>query len=171
MLHPLVAQLHFTRSEWQRALEGISNADAERRLEPMNCISWMIGHLAWHEQFFWLERAQGKVVVPGLTELVGPGRPASTPLLTEMWGAWHAVTSASASYLDALTTETLQSRMIVDDKPFRYNIGTMVQGVIYHYWYHIGEAMAIRQLLGHRNLPEFVGDIQTKGPYRPEHLD
>jgi hypothetical protein len=31
MLHPLVAQLHFTRSEWQRALEGISNADAGRR--------------------------------------------------------------------------------------------------------------------------------------------
>ena len=27
---------------------------------------------------------------------------------------------------------------------------------------------AIRQMLGHRELPEFVGDIGAKGPYRPE---
>jgi hypothetical protein len=40
--------------------------------------------------------------------------------------------------------------------------------VIYHYWFHSGEALAIRQMLGQSNLPEFVGNIQTQAPYRPE---
>jgi hypothetical protein len=30
---------------------------------------------------------------------------------------------------------------------------------IYHYWYHTGEAHAIRDMLGHKNLPEFVGEM------------
>jgi hypothetical protein len=40
--------------------------------------------------------------------------------------------------------------------------------MIYHYFYHIGEIMAIRQLLGHTNLPEFIGDLDRAAPYRPE---
>jgi uncharacterized damage-inducible protein DinB len=168
MSHPLVTQLRFTRSEWQRALDGISDADARHRLEPMNCMSWMLGHLAWHEQSYWLERAQGKTIVPELTEVVGPGRPASTPPFDEMQQAWQAITTAADRYLETLTTESLQTHMTVDGKRFPYCIGTMLQRVIYHYWFHTGEAMAIRQLLGQRHLPEFVGDIQVKGPYRPE---
>ena len=35
MPHPLVLQLRFTRSEFQRALKGVSDEDARRRLEPM----------------------------------------------------------------------------------------------------------------------------------------
>jgi hypothetical protein len=38
--------------------------------------------------------------------------------------------------------------------------------VIYHYWYHIGESMAIRQMLGHGDLADFVGDLDNEGPYR-----
>ena len=168
MPHPMVAQLRFTRSEWQRALDGITDAEGRRRLEPMNCISWMIGHLAWQEQLYWLKRARGQLLVPELDDLVGYGRPASTPPLAEMWQAWQAITNAADPYLDTLTTETLQNRMLVEGQPFRYNIGTMLQRVIYHYWFHIGEALAIRQMLGQSDLPEFVGDIQTQAPYHPE---
>ena len=39
MIHPLVTQLRFTRSEFTRCLEGVSEEDARRRLLPMNCIS------------------------------------------------------------------------------------------------------------------------------------
>jgi hypothetical protein len=31
-------------------LTGLSDTDARQRLDPMNCISWIIGHLAWQEQ-------------------------------------------------------------------------------------------------------------------------
>ena len=37
----------------------------------------------------------------------------------------------------------------------------------YHYWFHIGEAHAIRQILGHGELPQFVGDM-SQALYRPE---
>jgi hypothetical protein len=37
----------------------------------------------------------------------------------------------------------------------------------YHYWYHLGEAHAIRQMLGHTDLPQFVGDM-SEALYRLE---
>ena len=40
--------------------------------------------------------------------------------------------------------------------------------MIYHYWFHTGENAAIRQALGHTKLPQFVGSIDTKAPYRPD---
>lgn len=53
MPHPLVAQLCFARSEFVRALDGVSEADGIRRLKPMNCIAWNVGHLASQEQTYW----------------------------------------------------------------------------------------------------------------------
>ena len=46
--------------------------------------------------------------------------------------------------------------------------GNLLQRVIYHYWSHIGEIIAIRQILGHAEVPEFVGAIDTEAPYRSE---
>lgn len=40
--------------------------------------------------------------------------------------------------------------------------------MIYHYWFHTGEITAIRQILGHVDVPEFVGDIDGLAPYRAE---
>ncbi len=165
--HLLVAQLRFTRSEFKRGLEGVSEEDAVRRLMPMNCISWMVGHLANHEHRYWVVFAQSKNVAPDLYELYGYGKPASTPSLAEMWSAWHTVTAAADAYLDTLTPETLQTYLLRDGKPVGENVGTLLMRNIYHYWYHLGEAAAIRQMLGHTNLPEFVGDM-NQAHYRPE---
>jgi len=46
--------------------------------------------------------------------------------------------------------------------------GDLLQRVIYHYWFHTGENAAIRQQLGHVRLPQFVGSIDDKAPYRPD---
>jgi hypothetical protein len=40
--------------------------------------------------------------------------------------------------------------------------------MIYHYWYHTGENAAIRQMLGHTNLPQYVGPVEERAPYRLE---
>jgi hypothetical protein len=32
---------------------------------------------------------------------------------------------------------------------------------------HPLEGLAVRQMLGHTNLPEFVGNIDDEAPYRP----
>ena len=165
--HLLVAQLRFSRSEFVRGLEGVSEEDATRRLMPMNCISWMVGHLANQEHRYWVIFAQQKNLVPNLFELVGYGKPASTPPLHEMWAAWRKVTATADEYLDTLTPEILQGYLLRDGKPADESVGTLLMRNIYHYWYHTGEAAAVRQMLGHTNLPEFVGDINA-APYRPE---
>ena len=168
MPHPLILQLRFTRSEFRRGLEGLSDADARRRLLPMNCISWNIGHLAWQEQRYWLTRLQGQTPLPHLNELVGYGQPACTPPLAEMWQAWQTITRLADPFLDTLTTEKLLEIHYLEDQQIEFTAGTLLQRVIYHYWYHTGENMAIRQMLGHTDLAEFVGDIDTEAPYLSE---
>lgn len=168
MPHPLVLQLRFTRSEFRRALDGVSDAEARRRFMPMNCIGWAIGHLAWQEQRYFLFYAQGQLPWPEVDAQYAYGAPATTPALDEVWAAWRRITQAADPWLEALTVEALQGHVVRNGKPSPYLFGSLLQRVIYHYWYHIGEAMAIRQTLGHTGLPEFVGDLDGEAPYRPE---
>jgi uncharacterized damage-inducible protein DinB len=170
MSHPLVEQLRFTRSEWQRALEGVTEEDAGRRIEPMNSISWMAGHLAWHEQSYWLKVAQGSIPFPDLDETVATGKPASSPSFAEMQAAWRAITTEADSFLDTLTTQALADYLQYKGRTLHQNTGTLLQRLIYHYWFHTGECIAVRQILGHTDLPEFVGYIHALAPYRPEPL-
>ncbi len=164
MPHLLVAQLRFARSELVRCLDGVSEEDAVRRLMPMNCISWIVGHLAFQEHTYWLQRAQGKLLRPDLEDLVGWGHPASTPPLGEMWDAWRTITAAADEYLDSLTPDLMQTHLKQDGSPLRENVGTMLLRNVCHYWFHIGEAHAIRQMLGHTNLPDFVGNLPAYFP-------
>jgi uncharacterized damage-inducible protein DinB len=165
--HLLVTQLRFARSEFVRGLAGVSAEDGVRRLQPMNCISWMVGHLANQEHRYWVMLARQKNLAPGLNDLVGYGKPASTPVLEEMWAVWRKVTAAADEYLETLTPALLQEYLQRDGKPVDESVGTLLMRNIYHYWYHTGEAAAVRQLLGHKDLPDFVGEINV-APYRPE---
>jgi uncharacterized damage-inducible protein DinB len=167
--HLLVSQLRFARSEFVRCLEGVSEEDAIRRVMPMNCISWMVGHLANQEHRYWVIFAQQKEVAPGLVDLVGFGKPASTPPLKEMWAVWHKVTAEADHYLDTLTPAIMQTYLQRDGKPVDESVGTLLMRNLYHYWYHTGEASSVRQLLGHKDLPQFVGDMNN-APYHPEGL-
>jgi len=166
MTHPLVDQLRFARSEFVRCLDGLSDEDARVRLGPMNSISWMIGHLANQEHFYWCVLGQEKFLVPGLNDLVGTGKPASTPPLDEMWEAWKLVTATADPFLNTLTMEQLTTFFEFRGSPVRESIGTQLQRTMYHYWFHTGEAHAVRQQLGHKDLPQFVGDMSA-ALYRP----
>ena len=44
----------------------------------------MIGHLAWQEQLYWLERAQGRTVVPEVHRF-GYGKPLVVPIGRPVW--------------------------------------------------------------------------------------
>ena len=84
-----------------------------------------------------------------------------------MWATWQMVTEAADVYLDTLTPAMLPTFLERRGKPWPENIGTMLLRNSYHYWFHMGEAHAIRQQLGHPDLPEFVGDM-SQAFYRPE---
>jgi len=162
--HPLVTQLRFTRREWIRGLRTVTPEDAERRIGRLNPIAWMIGHLAWQEQLYWVERAQGRLVVPEV-KCFGYGKPLSVPSLEEAWTWWRAVTAAADPFLDTLTTRALTRRWKRESS--RETPGTKLHRTTYHYWFHLGESQAIRQMLGPGRLPDFVGGF-GEAQYRPE---
>jgi DinB family protein len=164
MIHPLVTQLRFTRSEWLRGLKGVTADDAARQFGPINPIAWMIGHLAWQEQLYWLERAQGRTVVPEV-KAFGYGKPLTVPALDDAWTWWRAVTEAADPYLDTLTGAKLTRKWRRESSS--ETPGTKLHRTTYHYWFHLGESQAVRQLIGHTKLPDFVGSFRT-APYCPE---
>src|SRR5690348_16657452 len=94
MVHPLVEQLRFTRSEWLRALSGVDEADGAKHLGPMNSISWIVAHLGWQEQRYFLTRLRGETPLPELNEIAPNGGPMTTPSLQAMLAAWKQVTTA-----------------------------------------------------------------------------
>ena len=181
MAHPLVAQLRFARNEFVRCLEGVSDEDSRKRLLPMNSISWMVGHLAAQEQDYFVFFPKGAVPHPQLNISHGYGQPAVTPPLDDMWQVWRDITQAADPFLDTVSEDQLgthleQTTQAVKDALFVYsqaneellsqesvrsgeNIGTRILRVTYHYFFHTGEAHAIRQQLGHPDLPYFVGDM------------
>lgn len=165
MATPLVEQLRFTRAEWLRALRGTPEQDGFKRLQPMNSIGWIVAHLAWQEQRYWLTRVQDRTPLPLLTEVAAYGGPPTTPSLKEMLAAWKQVTHEVDPWLDGLDAAAL-ARPLAGPGPRRL-VGDAIHRVTYHYWFHIGEILAIRQLLGHPRRPEFVGPIEAKAPYRP----
>jgi hypothetical protein len=166
MLLNIINQLNFTRAEFRKGFEGVPEKDGAQRMMPINCISWIVGHLAWHEQYYWLTRAQGIILVPEIIDEVGYKKPASTPSLKEMISYWEKITKASNGYLISLKESDLMKHMVVKGKELPFNIGTMISRVIYHYWYHNGEMQAIRQLMNHPDLPDFVSDdIETVGSF------
>jgi uncharacterized damage-inducible protein DinB len=159
--HPMVRQLRFARSEFMRCLDGVSDEDAVRRVAPMNCISWILGHLAEQEQRFYLELPGRGPLVAGLSARVGYGSPATTPPLEEMMAAWQAITQATDRYLAQLGAEDLQVFFVFQGEEVDENLGTLMRRNIYHYWFHTGEAHAVRQMLGHTHLPQFVGEMSA----------
>jgi len=181
MIHPLVTQLRFARSEFVRCLEGVSDEDARHRIMPMNCISWMVGHMAAQEQEYFIFFPNGSVPHPQLNVSHGYGQPATTPPLAEMWQVWQDITEAADIFLDTVTEDQLviyleqdvgsvkealfayyqvNEDMLAQEKVrSRENIGTRLLRTTYHYFFHTGEAHAVRQQLGHPDLPYFVGDM------------
>lgn len=164
MTHPLVEQLRFARSEWRRALRGVPEADGFQRFEPLNSIGWIVAHMAWHEQRYWLTRLAGLTPEPILDVVAASGGPATTPSLGAMLKAWKHVTSEADPRLDSLDEAEMQAQL--RGSPPR-TMGNAILRVTYHYWFHIGEIVAIRQLLNHPRRPEFVGDLEGQAPYLP----
>jgi len=163
----LVDQLYFVRASWRDGLADLSRNDAETRIEPMNPISWMVGHLAAHEQTIWLKIPQGRAVDTAV-DLCKPGQPAVTPPYDVMLAAWEQIIAETTPYLDALTLNDLTQTLTYEGEPLRESTGTMLHRLIYHYWYHLGEMQAIRQLLGHRDLPAYVGRIPASAQFRTD---
>ena len=47
-------------------------------------------------------------------------------------------------------------------------VGDLVQRVIYHTWFHRGQVVAVRRLLGHEKVPQFVENTDQQANYVAE---
>src|ERR1041384_1652791 len=129
MTHPLVDQFRFARSEWLRGLEGVTEEEGCQHLAKMNCISWTVGHLAWHEQRTWLTRPQNIILYPQLNELFAYGAPMNTPSFQEMLETWQTVTKAAEPFFGAMTTEALQKDLLLNGESVGQTIGSALRRV------------------------------------------
>jgi hypothetical protein len=168
LAHTLVEQLRFTRAEWRRGLTGATEQDGAEHCGQMNSIGWIVGHLTWQEQRYLLHRPQGIMMLPEIQERFAFGAPMSTPSLAEMLKAWRKITRAADPFLDTLTTKQLLRDLPLKGKQSGQSQGSAIQRLIYHYWFHIGEIQAIRQVLGHKRLPVYVGNLEARAPYRAQ---
>lgn len=161
----LVSQLYFAREEFQRLMEDVTPGEGERTMPPFNSLSFIVAHLAVHEHSVWLVVAQDRRLYPELGRRYGPGADAAVPAWQEAWDIWQAVTQEANHYLETLTDESMDTHLIRRGQPMAEALGHMLLRMINHYWFHLGEAHGIRQALGHRGIPDFVGEI-TRARYR-----
>lgn len=169
MPHPLVKQLRFTRREFNRGLRNVSAEDGLKRVGRLNALGWSVGHLAWQEQKYFLYWGAGSMPYPDIDKTFRSGAPGTTPDLHEMLATWTAITGLADPWLDTLGSAELLAPYTKGGSAVGGRlVGNLVQRVIYHYWYHLGENMAARKLMGHEGLGQFVGNIDDEGPYTPE---
>lgn len=157
MTHHLVRKVKHVRQELRRAIEGLSVADMEKRVAGINSVVWIIGHLAWHEQLYWLER-RGLPLVSAQLADYGFGRtvPEHMDTFETLFAQWQKVTESSNDWLESLNTEDLRGHLKGENRSESENIGSKLMRVIGHYYLHIGQITAIRKILGY-NVPPFVG--------------
>ncbi len=152
-MHTLVEMHYLTRKEFERNLRGLNSEDAQKRIEPMNCISWIIAHVAAQYRAFFVDWPQGKEL-DSRYKAFGYGSPASQPSLDETMALWQDACKDADAWLQAATGESLKERNAFNSTE-EENGGTLLVRSIFHTWCHLGEISAIRQILGHRP-PEFV---------------
>ena len=108
------------------------------------------------------------MLAPELQEEFFSGAPMSTPSIAKMLRLWRKITKTSEPFLDSLSTKDLLKDLPINGKSVGQTQGDVIRRMTYHYWFHIGEIQAIRQMLGHKKLPIYVGSLEAKAPYRPE---
>ncbi len=155
-MHLLAQMLELTRKEFDRNLVGLTDEDARTCVEPMNCISWIIAHVANQHRSFFVDWPAGRETDARYASY-GFGAPASQPPLEEALGLWRDAGSESEPWLRAADEETLRDVPLVY-RGLNENMGALLVRCICHTWCHIGEISSIRQVMGHRP-PQFV-DMQ-----------
>jgi hypothetical protein len=161
--HHLVAMLLVTRNEFLRALSGLKPSEAETRIGGLNCIGWIVGHVAWQESLFWLEWGQGQAV-PERLRPFATGRQGFIPEYSQVLADWQEVAEATEPFLRHLDHQRLQRHFVSENAGVQgilaeENAGTLLTRCIMHYWSHIGEIASVRSLVGHA-APQFVGSLK-----------
>ena len=162
----------FALSEFQRGLEGLTDEEARSRTKKadgteMNAISWTIGHVSAH----WLgvaTYARGDQPSTGAFRFFGPAAD-PTPLSLDQARKVIAEAVESIRWLERADDALFAT--VREDHPGsqggKESVGTALARVTLHTWFHTGEINAVRQMLGHPEIP-FVGQLAGNLEWRAE---
>ena len=153
-MHTLVDMLYLSRKEFERNLYGLNDEDSRKRIEPMNCISWIIAHVADQHHAFFVAWPYGKEVESRYMPYAY-GQPASQPSLEESLALWRDACQDSEGWLNSVTDNILREKPEVATSLVDEDFGALMVRCIFHTWCHLGEISSIRQILGHKP-PQFV---------------
>ena len=149
-MYPPIELARFALAEFNRNLEGLSEDDASVRMKKagggeMNAITWAMAHIAGH----WLSRPER------LENFDFRSNDPTPPALADARAWLDEAGLFTERWLPDADAELLGSK---PDFLGGESIGTGVMRATLHTWFHCGEINAIRQLLGHPEIP-FLGDI------------
>ena len=151
-MHVLSEMVKLSRTEFERNLTGLSDEDARKRLEPMNCISWIIAHVANQHHAFFIALPGGRKVEERY-RIYGFGNQPAQPPLEEALALWQEACRDSDAWLESATDEDMMT--VPEGMRNGENMGTLMVRCIFHTWDHLGEISSIRQIFGHKP-PQFV---------------
>ena len=121
--------LRLTCKEFDRNLAGLNDDDARKRIEPMNCISWIIAHVANQHHTFFVAWQQEKAAETRFLPY-GYGSPASQSHLEEALSLWHDATGDTEVWLKSVTNEKLKE-LPATSSPESENNGALMVPVSY----------------------------------------
>jgi uncharacterized damage-inducible protein DinB len=148
---PLAAILDLNTDLLLNCLEGVSESEAQRRLQGGgNSLAFLIAHLTDTRHFMAtrLKRPLANPLTPLLADARGIDDIRGWPPLDDLQGAWRAISDHLATVLPALTAEELSEpnvhRFPMGDSSRLGFIAFLTQ----HDSYHVGQAAFLRRQIG-----------------------
>lgn len=123
----------------------LSNQEGKKIFKPMNCISWMIGHLACINYNIVARNSKNRSI-PDINDKFGNGSPHFQPEILDVISLWETSVRECFAFLDQMEEEDLKNK--ISDSKMNFNLGTDISRLTFHAWNHMGEIAAVRQFLG-----------------------
>jgi DinB superfamily len=163
--------VQFAVAEFERGLVGLTDDEARVRQvkadgSQMNAISWIVAHVAWQ----WLgvrARATGGDRPAEVASFrFGSDDPTPPPLSTAL--EFLEMAKQGLASVDAADNE-LMAKVGAPGASITAaeSVGTYLMRTVLHTWFHAGEVNAIRQMLGHPEIP-FVGPMIGSLEWHPD---
>jgi hypothetical protein len=146
MTHALIGQFLLTNDQVNKYYFDLSDDDIKAVFKPINCIGWLIGHMALGNYQFLFKNIGN--VIPEDAKLYGNGQPHSTPDKNFILNMWEDSADNLKKWIINVSDDDLINNMTGKMKDEKVNLGTDLSRMMFHTWNHLGEIASVRQLLG-----------------------
>lgn len=146
MTHALIGQFLLTNDQVKKYYLDLSDDDIKAVFKPINCIGWLIGHMALGNYQFLFKNIGNDI--PEDAKLYGNGQPHSTPDRDLIINMWEDSADNLKNWIINVSDDDLINNMTGKMKDEKVNLGTDLSRMMFHTWNHLGEIASVRQLLG-----------------------